>query len=172
LSGFQAACQCGSAGSRRSCKAQLPISISPSSKISRRSTSAAGRITSSRLARSCSRSNADTRLQRDPSGNLHSTDTGRDRASDETAPSARSSAQRSSTTMSLPSCPRAGYELIEGHRCASTAGFVEPFNFAAVGARQPTSRARVLEVRIQSPPAKSLQTMSSAAAEAAVVTSV
>ena len=91
---------------------------------------------------------ADTRLQRDPSGNLHNTDTGRDRASDETAPSARSSAQRSSTTMSLPSCPGAGYELIEGHRCASTAGFVEPFNFAAVGARQPTSRARVLEVRI------------------------
>jgi hypothetical protein len=38
-------------------------------------------------------------------------------------------AQRSSTTMSLPSCPGAGYELIEGHRCASTAGFVEPFNF-------------------------------------------
>jgi hypothetical protein len=32
----------------------------------------------------------------------HNTDTGRDRASDETAPSARSSAQRSSTTMSLP----------------------------------------------------------------------
>ena len=30
-------------------------------------------------------------------------------------------------------------------------GFVEPFDFAAVGARQPTSRARVLEVRIQSP---------------------
>ena len=51
----------------------------------------------------------------------------------ETAPSARSSAQRSSTTMSLPSCPGAGNELIEGHRCASTAGFVEPFNFAAVG---------------------------------------
>ena len=39
----------------------------------------------------------------------------------ETAPSVRSSAQRSSTTMSLPSCPGAGYELIEGHRCASTA---------------------------------------------------
>ena len=35
-------------------------------------------------------------------------------------------------------------------------GFVEPFDFAAVGARQPTSRARVLEVRIQSPPARSL----------------
>jgi hypothetical protein len=34
-------------------------------------------------------------------------------------------------------------------------GFVEPFDFAAVGARQPTSRARVLEVRIQSPPAES-----------------
>jgi hypothetical protein len=32
--------------------------------------------------------------------------------------------------------PGAGYELIEGHRCASTTGFVEPFNFAAVGARQ------------------------------------
>ena len=47
--------------------------------------------------------------------------------------------------MSLPSCPGAGYELIEGHRCVSTAGFVEPFNFAAVGARQPTSPARVLE---------------------------
>ena len=31
-------------------------------------------------------------------------------------------------------------------------GFVEPFDFAAFGARQPTSRARVLEVRIQSPP--------------------
>ena len=54
-----------------------------------------------------------------------------------------------------PPGPGAGYELIEGHRCASTAGFVEPFNFAAVGARQPTSRARVLKVRIQSPPAKS-----------------
>src|SRR5215467_5988641 len=73
----------------------------------------------------------------------------------ETAPSVRSSPQRSSTTMSLPSCPGAGYELIEGRRCASTAGFVEPFNFAAVGARQPTSRARVLEVRIQFPPAES-----------------
>ena len=149
--------RCGSAGSRRSCKAQLRISISPSSKISRRSTSAAGRperIASSRLARSCRfRSNADTRLQRDPSGNLHNTDTRRDRASDETAPSVRSSPQRSSTTMSLPSCPGAGYELIEGRRCASTAGFVEPFNFAAVGARQPTSRARVLEVRIHLPPA-------------------
>src|SRR5205823_5776406 len=96
--------------------------------------------------------NADARLQLDPSGNLHNTDTVRDRASDETAPSARFSAQRSSTTISLPSCPGAGYELIEGHRCASTAGFVEPFNFAAVRARQPTSRARVLEVRIQSPP--------------------
>jgi hypothetical protein len=48
-------------------------------------------------------------------------------------------------------------------------GFVEPFDFAAVGARQPTSRARVLEVRIQSPPAKSLQTISSAAVEAAVL---
>ena len=62
-------------------------SRSPSSKISRRSTSVAGRserIASSRLARSYSfRSNADTRLQRDPSGNLHNTDTGRDRASDE-----------------------------------------------------------------------------------------
>ena len=34
-------------------------------------------------------------------------------------------------------------------------GFVEPFDFAAVGARQPNSRARVLEVRIQSPPAAS-----------------
>ena len=34
-------------------------------------------------------------------------------------------------------------------------GFVEPFDFAAVGARSPTSRARVLEVRIQSPPAVS-----------------
>ena len=33
---------------------------------------------------------------------------------------------------------------------------VEPFDFAAVGARQPTSRARVLEVRIQSPPPVSL----------------
>ena len=32
---------------------------------------------------------------------------------------------------------------------------VEPFDFAAFGARQPTSRARVLEVRIQSPPAGS-----------------
>jgi hypothetical protein len=92
-----------------------------------------------------------------PSGNLHNTDTGRDRASDETAPSVRSSAQPS-----MPSCPGAGYELIEGHRCASTAGFVEPFNFAAVGARQPTSRARVLEVRIQFPPAKSQRTIGSA----------
>src|SRR5262249_37753449 len=101
------------------------------------------------------RSNADTRLQRDPSGNLHNTDTRRDRASDETAPSVRSSPQRSSTTMSLPSCPGAGYELIEGDRGASTAGFVEPFHFAAVGARQSTSRARVLQVRIQSPPAES-----------------
>ena len=36
-------------------------------------------------------------------------------------------------------------------------GFVEPFDFAAVGARSPTSRARVLEVRIQSPPAASLR---------------
>ena len=60
--------------------------------------------------------------------------------------------------MSLPSCPGAGYGLIEGHRCVSTAGFLEPFNFAAVGARQPTSPARVLEVRIQSPPAESQQT--------------
>ena len=34
-------------------------------------------------------------------------------------------------------------------------GVVEPFDFAAVSARQPTSRARVLEVRIQSPSAKS-----------------
>ena len=42
------------------------------------------RIASLRLARSCSfRSSADTRLQRDPSGNLHNTDTRRDRASDE-----------------------------------------------------------------------------------------
>ena len=40
-------------------------------------------------------------------------------------------------------------------------GFVEPFDFAAVGARQPTSRARVLEVRIQSPPAESQQTFGS-----------
>src|SRR6516162_9805373 len=40
-------------------------------------------------------------------------------------------------------------------------GFVEPFDFADVGARQPTSRARVLEVRIQSPPAESLRTLSS-----------
>ena len=38
-------------------------------------------------------------------------------------------------------------------------GFVEPFDFAAVGARSPTSRARVLEVRIQSPPAVSLRTI-------------
>src|SRR5262249_15694002 len=52
-------------------------------------------------------------------------------------------------------CPPArgrGTSLIEGRRRPSTAGFVEPFNFAAVGARQPTSRAHVLEVRIQSPP--------------------
>jgi len=63
--------------------------------------------------------------------------------------------------MSLPSCPGPGYELIEGHRCASTAGFVEPLNFAAVGARQPISRARVLEVRIQSPPAESPRTIGS-----------
>ena len=34
-------------------------------------------------------------------------------------------------------------------------GFAERFDFAAVGARQPTSRARVLEVRIQFPPAES-----------------
>ena len=47
-----------------------------------------------------------------------------------------------------PSCPRAGYELIEGHRCASTAASSSHSIFAAVGARQPTSRARVLEVRI------------------------
>ena len=40
-------------------------------------------------------------------------------------------------------------------------GFVEPFDFAAVGARSPTSRARVLEVRIQSPPAVSQQTFGS-----------
>jgi hypothetical protein len=40
-------------------------------------------------------------------------------------------------------------------------GFVGPFDFAAVGARQPTSRARVLEVRIQSPPAESQQTFGS-----------
>ena len=80
------------------------------------------RIASSRFARSCSfRSNADTRLQRDPSGSLHNTDTGRDRGSDEMASSVRSLAQRSSTTMSLPSCPGAGYELIEGHGYASTA---------------------------------------------------
>src|SRR6516164_7828786 len=62
-------------------------------------------------------------------------------------------------------CPPAlvrGYELIEGHRCVSTAGFVEPFNFAAVGARQPTSPARVLEVRIRFPPAVSQQTFGSA----------
>jgi hypothetical protein len=50
--------------------------------------------------------------------------------------------------MSLPSCPGAGYEPIEGHRCASTAGFVEPFNFAAVGNRQPTSRAGVLRAQL------------------------
>ena len=49
-----------------------------------------------------------------------------------------------------PSCPGAGYELIEGHRCASTAAASSRSIFAAVGARQPTSRARVLEVRIQS----------------------
>ena len=67
------------------------------------------RIASSRFARSCSfRSNADTRLQRDPSGSLHNTDTGRDRASDETASSVRSSPQRSSTTMSLPLLPWCG----------------------------------------------------------------
>ena len=51
-----------------------------------------------------------------------------------------------------PSCPGAGYELIEGHRCASTAASSSRSIFAAVGARQPTSRAHVLEVRIQSPP--------------------
>ena len=34
-------------------------------------------------------------------------------------------------------------------------GVVEPFDFAAVGARQLTSGARVLEVRIQSPPGAS-----------------
>jgi len=42
-------------------------------------------------------------------------------------------------------------------------GFDKPFDFAAVGARQPTSRARVLEVRIQSPPPGSLRTIGSSA---------
>ena len=42
-------------------------------------------------------------------------------------------------------------------------GFVEPFDFAAVGARQPTSRARVLEVPIQSPPPDSPRTIGSSA---------
>ena len=60
--------------------------------------------------------------------------------------------------MSLPLYPGAGYELIEGHRCASTAASSSRSIFAAVGARRPTSRARVLEVRIQSPPALSQQT--------------
>ena len=46
---------------------------------------------------------------------------------------------------------------------------VEPFDFAAFGARQPTSRARVLEVRIQSSPAVSRQTISSLAAEPGMI---
>jgi len=33
---------------------------------------------------------------------------------------------------------------------------VEPFDFAAFGARQPTSRARVLEVRIQVPSSREM----------------
>ena len=48
-------------------------------------------------------------------------------------------------------------------------GFVEPFDFAAVGARQPTSRARVLEVRIQSPPGESLRTIGSAKREVQIL---
>jgi len=44
-------------------------------------------------------------------------------------------------------------------------GVVEPFDFAAVGARQLTSGARVLEVRIQSPPSASPTNSGSAAFE-------
>ena len=57
-------------------------------------------------------------------------------------------AMRRAQRCPCPSYPGAGYELIEGHRCASTAAASSRSIFAAVGARQPTSRARVLEVRI------------------------
>src|SRR6516162_8431182 len=45
--------------------------------------------------------------------------------------------------------------LVKAERGASSSRSI----FAAVGARQPTSRARVLEVRIQAPPAVSLRIM-------------
>jgi hypothetical protein len=57
--------------------------------------------------------------------------------------------------MSLPSWPWCGVRADRRSPMRIDSGFIEPFNFAAVGARQLTSRARVLEVRIQSPPADS-----------------
>ena len=77
-------------------------------------------------------------------------------ASDETAPSVRSSAQRSSTTMSLPSRPlvwgTSRSKVTDAHRQPASSSRSISLPSAA---RQPTSRARVLEVRIQSPPAES-----------------
>ena len=120
------------------------------------------RIASLRLARSCSfRSNADTRLQRDRAGTLIIPIPGAIARAMKRCPRCGPRPNGRAQQCPCPPGPGAGYELIEGHRCASTAGFVEPFNFAAVGARQPTSRARVLEVRIQSPPAVSLRTIGS-----------
>jgi hypothetical protein len=51
-------------------------------------------------------------------------------------------AMRRAQRCPCPSYPGAGYELIEGHRCASTAAASSRSIFAAVGARQPTSRPR------------------------------
>ena len=80
---------------------------------------------------------ADTRLQRDPSGSLHNTDTGRDRASDETASSVRSSPQRSSTTMSLPLLPWCGVRADRRSPMRIDSGVVEPFDFRC--RRRPTT---------------------------------
>jgi hypothetical protein len=57
--------------------------------------------------------------------------------------------------MSLPLLPWCGVRADRRSPMRIDSGGIEPFDFASVGARQPTSRARVLEVRIQSPPAAS-----------------
>jgi hypothetical protein len=145
---------CGSAGSRRSCKARLPISIRPSTKTHavrplpqdgpRRLphyVSRGAAVFEVMLTRGYSGTRAGTFIIPIP-GAIARAMKRRPRC----GPRSNGRAQQ----CPCPPGPGAGYELSEGHRCASTAGFVEPFNFAAVGARQPTSRARVLEVRIQS----------------------
>ena len=160
MSGVQAACQCGSAGSRRSCKAQLPISISPSKARSHavrplpqdgprglpHHVSREAAVFEVMLTRGYSGTRAGAFIIPIP-GAIARAMKRRPRC----GPRPNGQAQR----CPCPSYPGAGYELIEGHRCASTAASSSRSIFAAVGARQPTSRARVLEVRIQSPPAES-----------------